>query len=224
MGGRLIAIGDVHGCYAELSRLLDYLSPTEDDEIVFVGDLVNRGPDSGRVLALARQHATVSLLGNHEWRLLTSRRMKDPSILKDYDHPTIEQMEDEDWDYLARMRLTYYSYLYDTIFVHGGFLPGHDWRNQTVSIVTRIQVVSPDGFAAKRSEFPDAPHWCQLWKGPPFVVYGHTPRLHVLKNEWTLGLDTGCAHGGKLSAWILPDKQIVQVPARRPYWPRPPFA
>ena len=73
--GRIIAIGDVHGCADEFETLLGRLALTRHDRVVLVGDLVNRGPDSARVLELARRHAHRSLLGNHE-RLSAARALE----------------------------------------------------------------------------------------------------------------------------------------------------
>ena len=103
------------------------------------------------------------------------------------------------------------------VLVHGGFLPDQPWRRQPARVVTRIQVVDRDGEPRKRAEAPDAPHWSEVWRGPPFVVYGHTPREDVERTKWTIGIDTGCAQGGSLTAYILPEGRIVQVRARRRY-------
>lgn len=220
MSGRLIAIGDIHGCHKEFEELLDRLDLHDDDRLVLLGDLISRGPDSGRVVELARKHATVALLGNHELRHLNYRRTDDPTHLKKYDYATMEQLRGKDWDYLETMRLTYEDPELGVVFVHGGFLPDRPWQRQPARIVTRIQVVGPDGEPHKRSEMPDAPHWSTLWSGPPFVVYGHTPREEVARTKWTIGLDTSCVLGGALTAYILPEKKIVQVKARDAYFKR----
>ena len=218
MPGRLIAIGDIHGCHKEFGDLLDLLALEKDDRLILLGDLINRGPDSGKVVALAREHATVSLLGNHELRHLNYRRTDDPSHLKHYDYDTMEQLRGKDWDYLESMKLTYEDAELGVVFVHGGFLPSRPWQKQPARIVTRIQVVGQDGEPHKRSEMPDAPHWSTLWEGPPFVVYGHTPRPDVARTKWTLGIDTACVLGGSLTAYLLPEKRIVQVKARERYF------
>ncbi len=70
MTGRLIAVGDIHGCHAEFAEMLSQLELKADDRLVLLGDLVNRGPDSVKVLELARSTGAISLLGNHELRLL----------------------------------------------------------------------------------------------------------------------------------------------------------
>lgn len=213
MKGRIIAVGDIHGCADEFEALIAKLALTRHDRLILLGDLVNRGPDSSGVIALAREFAHCSLLGNHELRLLNFRRAGDPTHLKRYDRDTLEQLSDSDWRYLSQMRLTYPVPELDTVLVHGGFLPGRPWQGQTGRIVTRIQVVGPDGEPGKAADFPGLPHWSELWAGPPFVIYGHTPRPTPRRSAWALGIDTGCVRGGALTACILPGRKIVQVAA-----------
>ncbi len=213
MKGRIIVIGDIHGCADEFAALIDKLAPTRSDRIILLGDLVNRGPDSAGVLALARRHAHRALLGNHELRLLNYRRTGDPTHLKRSDYDTLGQLSAADWSYLARMPLTFHVPELDTVLVHGGFLPFRPWRGQPARIVTRIQVVGPDGEPHKLSDYPDAPHWSELWNSPPFVVYGHTPHPVPVRRRWSLGIDTGCVRGGALTACVLPGREIVQVGA-----------
>lgn len=214
---RVIAIGDIHGCADEFEALLAKLAPTRRDRIILLGDLVNRGPDSVRVIALARRHAHRSLLGNHELRLLNFRRTGDPTHLKKSDYETLQQLGRAEWAYLEAMPLTYRVDGLATVLVHGGFLPGKPWRTQPARVVTRIQVVGPDGEPHKRADFPEAPHWSAQWDGPPFVIYGHTPRPEPVRNKWTLGIDTACVLGGALTACVLPGRTLVQVAARKRY-------
>jgi serine/threonine protein phosphatase 1 len=218
MKGRLIAIGDIHGCHEEFEDLLRKLKPGSHDRIILLGDLINRGPDSARVIALAREHATLSLLGNHELRLLNYRKTGDPTHLKKSDYDTLKQLSPRDWAYMNAMPLTYHDREDGMVLVHGGFLPDQPWRSQPARVVTRIQVIDKEGNPRKRSDAPNAPHWSKLWQGPPFVVYGHTSRPEVSHLKWSLGIDTACAMGGSLTACILPEKKIVQVRARRKYY------
>lgn len=218
MKGRVIAIGDIHGCADEFERLLQELEPTRDDRIVLLGDLVNRGPDSARVIKLARQHAHHALLGNHELRLLNYRKTGDPTHLKKADYETMKQLSSQDWAYLAAMPLTYHASEHHAVLVHAGFLPGRRWRSQPARVVTRIQVIGPDGEPHKRSAYPDRPHWSEVWNGPPFVIYGHTPRPEPASARWSVGIDTACVSGGALTAYVLPDRRLVQVPARERYF------
>jgi serine/threonine protein phosphatase 1 len=211
--GRVIAVGDIHGCAREFELLLEKLALTPDDRLILLGDLVNRGPDSARVLALARRHAHHALLGNHELRLLHYRRTGNPAYLKRCDHDTIRQLTDADWAYLESMSLTYHVPEFNTVLVHAGFAPGRPWQSQPAQTVTRIQVAGPNGEAFKRSERPGEPHWSEVWGGPQFVIYGHTPQPHPVVGRWTLGIDTACVQGGALTACILSDRTLVQVPA-----------
>ena len=218
MNGRLIAIGDIHGCHEEFSELLRLIDLQPDDRLILLGDLVNRGPNTPRVLELARAHRAISLLGNHELRLLNYRHTRDLKFVKENDLETFDQLTAEDWTYLENMLLTYEEPELNLVCVHGGFLPDMPWNKQPAEIVTRIQVIDAAGQPCKRAEAPAAPSWADLWNGPPFVVYGHTPRPEIYKRKWSVGIDTACAMGGHLTAFILPEKRFVQVKARRPYF------
>ncbi len=219
MNGRIIAIGDIHGCYQEFSDLLERLELTKDDQLILLGDLVNRGPDSNKVIDLAKAHRAISLLGNHELRLLNYRRSSDTAFLKDTDQATAEKLRPEDWTYLEAMPLTHYIEELNTVFVHGGFLPDEPWQKQPAQIVTRIQMIDAEGRARKRNECEGCPPWADMWSGPPFVVYGHTSRPEIYKLKWSVCIDTACVMGGYLTAYILPEKRFVQVKARRRYYP-----
>jgi predicted phosphodiesterase len=219
MTGRLIAIGDIHGCHNEFSDLLGLLELRDGDQVILLGDLVNRGPSSPKVIDLARKAGCLALIGNHELRLLKYRKTGDKKYLKEHDLDTLEALRPEDWEYLEAMLPTYEEPSLNTVFVHGGFLPGEPWRRQPLEVITRIQVIDRSGRPQKRADAPDAPSWADLWGGPPLVVYGHTPRPEVYKLKWSIGIDTACVNGGSLTAYILPERRLVQVKARQRYYP-----
>ena len=219
MTGRLIAVGDIHGCHAEFAELLNQLELKAGDRVVLLGDLVNRGPDSTKVIDLARSVGAVSLLGNHELRLLKFRKTGDRKYMKEHDLETFDSLRPDDWAYLESMKLTFEEPELNTVFVHGGFMPGEPWQKQPSEVVTRIQVIDKEGRPRKRADAPDAPSWAELWGGPPFVVYGHTPRVEVYRLKWSIGIDTACVMGGLLTAYILPERRILQVKARQRYYP-----
>ncbi|MGC6455385.1 MAG: metallophosphoesterase [Coraliomargaritaceae bacterium] len=214
---RTIAIGDVHGCAEEFAELLQLLSPTAKDRVIQLGDLINRGPDSHDAVRIARENGIEAILGNHELRILTALRESRPGMLKEYDLETIRQLDKKDWAYLESMPKFKYDGRSDTVFTHGGFLPGEPWMKQPVEVTTSIQVIDADGKPAKRSDAPDAPAWADSWEGPPFVVYGHTPRPKVYQQKASVGIDTGCVYGGYLTAYIVEEKRFVQVRASRAY-------
>lgn len=214
-----MAIGDIHGCSDEFEALLARLKPTAEDTLILLGDLVNRGPNSRRVLDVAREVGAISLLGNHELRLLEHRRSDGTTKLKETDAATLAIMTKADWAYLESMPLTYHETVSDTVFVHGGFLPGLPWASQDAETVTGIQVIDAVGNPAKRAVCPDGELWADLWRGPPYVVYGHTPRPDIYNLPWSAGIDTACVMGGHLTAYILPERRFVQVRAKQRYYP-----
>lgn len=217
--GRLIAIGDVHGCADELDTLLDKIAPTADDTLIFLGDLVNRGPYTARVLQRVRALGNARcLMGNHELRLLRYRHEGNPTILKEYDWASLRQVGPEEWAFIESMELTISYPAEETVFVHGGFLPDRPWAEQGAEIVTQIQVVDPaNGGFGKRTQFPDGVSWAERWKGPPFVICGHTPRPEIYRRPWSLCIDTGCVYGGKLTAYDVRAEKFLQVNARKTY-------
>ncbi len=217
--GKIFAIGDVHGCRAELEHLLEKLSPGPTDTIVFLGDLVNRGPESAGVLRLARGLTNVRcLLGNHELRLLKYRRDSDPTLLKPYDWDTIHQLNDDDWNFMATFEETIHFPQMDTVLVHGGFIPWEPWQEQPVDSLVNIQVVNPQTReSGKRSHITRGRSWQDLWEGPPFVICGHTPRRDIYRAKASLCLDTGCVYGGRLTACDVLTQQIFQVAAFEDY-------
>lgn len=217
--GKIYVIGDIHGCRAELEDLLNRLNLGAHDMVVFVGDLINRGPDSSGVLAIARDlPGSYALLGNHELRLLKYHESGDPSVLKDYDWETVPQLNEADWRYLRDLRLTLHFPGLQTVVAHGGFLPKKPWDEQPAEVVTQLQVINrKSGKWGKRAEVSHGVTWMKFWQGPPYVVCGHTPRRKVVRTKWSICIDTGCVYGGKLTAYELTEDRLFQVDARETY-------
>ncbi|MGF1449500.1 MAG: metallophosphoesterase [Opitutales bacterium] len=218
MSARTLIVGDVHGCAQELHQLIKQVKPNGSDHWIFVGDLLNRGPDTPGVFDLVRDlpRATV-ILGNHEARLLHYRGNGDAALLRAYDWDTLSELRPEDWLLMEQMPLTLELPQEEAVVVHGGFMHNLPWREQPLDIVTRIQVISPEGQPHKRSDCPLGVSWAEFWQGPPYVYYGHTPREKVFRRDWSLGLDTGCVYGGHLTACVLPSRELIQVRAKRAY-------
>jgi len=214
---RTIAIGDVHGCASEFEELLIALDLEPEDRVIQLGDLVNRGPDSKGVLEIARQYQVEAILGNHELRLLRAQFGGKKGDLKDYDQETIRALSKKDWEFLKKLPKFRHEPSIDVVMVHGGFLPNRPWMSQDVDTITSIQVIDKKGKPAKRSDAPEAKPWADYWGGKPFVIYGHTPRANTLERTGSIGIDTGCVYGGHLTAYIIEDKSLVQVRARKAY-------
>ncbi len=218
MSGRILAIGDIHGCAGEFADLLKRLEPTSDDTVILLGDLINRGPDSRRVIEMARELKAICLFGNHELRLLNYHRSGAPTPFNGTDAATFNVLKKSDWDFLETLQATHYVEEHETVFVHGGFLPGIPWAAQGLEVVTYIQVIDRIGQPARRADCPEGEFWADLWTGPPYVVYGHTPRPNIYNQRWSAGIDTACVMGGHLTAFILPEQRFVQVRARQKYY------
>lgn len=214
VSGRLIVIGDVHGCLNELQSLIRQVQPGPLDKVVLVGDLVNRGPDSAGVIDFAIENRIRSVMGNHELRLLRAHRNPKKADLKAYDAETMAQLKKRHWRYIEAMPTTLFFPEWNVIVAHGGFLPGTPWWKQSVDVVSRIQVITAKGKPAKRSEAPDGQPWGRTWQGPELVIYGHTPRPDPEIDKFAIGIDTGCAYGNSLTACIMPGCKLVQVPAQ----------
>ncbi|MGF1453564.1 MAG: metallophosphoesterase [Opitutales bacterium] len=217
--GRIFAIGDVHGCIEELQALWARLNPTPADRFIFLGDLVNRGPDSHAVVRFVRSlRNTRCLLGNHEQRLLQFRRSGEISLLKDYDWETLRGLDEEDWLFLENLDVSLEIPRLHTAFVHGGLLPAQPWHEQGPEIVCHIQAYDPrTGVWGRRKDLDDAASWQNHWEGPPFIICGHTPRPEVFRRPWSICIDTGCVYGGKLTAIEVETLEIIQQPAARNY-------
>lgn len=217
MSKRTVIIGDVHGCIEELDRLLKKLSLGPKDRLIFAGDLVNKGPATKEVLKRARGLKAECVLGNHEIRLLRYRNGEDPKTQRSKDIKTALKLNEADWKYIEAMPLHIELPEHAAIVVHGGFLPGIHWRKQSEEIITRIQTIDQNNKICKRTKSPKVRYWADSWKGPEFVIYGHTPRRELYQKPTSIGLDTGCVYGGHLSALSLPDLTITQVKARCVY-------
>ncbi|MEX0326758.1 MAG: metallophosphoesterase [Puniceicoccaceae bacterium] len=216
--GRTLFIGDVHGCAKELEKLLKAFKKKKRDRIIFVGDLINGGPKSTRVLEIARDLSAKSVLGNHEVRFLRARKAKNKSYLKRKDREAYESLSKADWKWINAWPHLIHIPESKILVVHGGFDPAVKWRKQDEDMVTQIQVITQKRKPARRATVPRGAPWADAWEGPEHVIYGHTPRPHPLLHAKATGLDTGCVYGYALSAISLPDHTIYRIPASRAYY------
>lgn len=199
---RTIVIGDVHGCRRELSRLLERLGPTSTDAVLFVGDLVNRGPDSTGVLRLVRELGAQATLGNHEHRLIAARvsraQGKPGPRLGSSLERLMSELSEEDWQQIEAMPLKIDAG--ELRVVHAGVVPGLPFEELDATIVTRIRSIDAQGKPSEKWGTP----WGKSYVGPPHVVFGHNARALPQLHPDATGLDTGCVYGGKLTAMVLP--------------------
>jgi hypothetical protein len=214
-------IGDVHACADELEALLERLAPGPSDRVVFVGDLVDRGPRVARTFDLARASRGELVLGNHEDKLLRWRDGRPGGHgvavrLAPHHRLTLEALRPADWEFMESARPYLALPEHGVLVVHGGLRPGVAPELQDPYDLCRLQAIGRSG-RRRKAGTPGASFWVEHCDHPGWVVYGHTVFREPLRYERTLGIDTGCCFGGHLSALELPGGRIHQVGAARNY-------
>ncbi|MEV0321946.1 polynucleotide kinase-phosphatase [Streptomyces sp. NPDC050658] len=227
-------IGDIHGCRSELETLLTKLgyvdgAHPEGRTAVFVGDLVDRGPDSPgvlrRVMAMVASGNALCVPGNHENKLgryLKGRNVQHTHGLAE----TIEQLEREDArDPEFRERVREFidglvsHYVLDggkLVVCHAG-LP-EKYHGRTSGRVRSHALYGDTTGETDEFGLPVRYPWAEEYRGRATVVYGHTP---VPSTSWinnTICLDTGAVFGGKMTALRWPERELVDVPAEQVWY------
>jgi hypothetical protein len=229
--GRTIIIGDVHGCRRELEDLLSYIGYNRGDRLVFVGDLVVRGPDPRGTLELIRKLRAESVRGNHEDRLLRWRRgsKKAPVKIGPVTKATATQLKEKDWEYLEDLPLWIDIAEHGIRVVHAGVVPGLPIEEQDPRAVMYLRTLTraAPGWPLEASE-DRGRSWAHSHPGPEHIVFGHNAQPEPEIAVHATGIDTGAVYGGRLSAMVLrPGEEIpppsdrrsiiVSVPSRRAY-------
>ena len=233
-------IGDIHGCYDELCELLEKLGyevdkvgarayNKQDRKAVFLGDLVDRGPNSPQVLRLVmsmvKEGAAYCVLGNHDGKLLRKLKGANVQVIHGLE-TTLEQLEHEPKAFIEEV-ITFLEglvshYVFDEgrlVVVHAGLKEKLHGRESK-----RIRDLAMYGeTTGEKDEYglPVRLNWSRDYSGNAWVVYGHTPRLHANIINHTINIDTGCVFGGKLTAFRYPEKEIVEVQAKARYYDSP---
>ncbi len=212
---RTIIIGDVHGCAAELQNLMGaVIFDPATDHLIFVGDLINKGPDSLAVLDYCRNTGATAVVGNHELSLLRHQHTASPDS---WQGKLLAQMGPRRQDYLEWIA-SWPAFLESDQFivVHGGLVPGRAPADTPREWLANIRTW--DGVGSNLNQAGDPP-WYEQYTGRKLIVYGHWAVQGLTIRDHTIGLDSGCCYGRKLSALILPDRRIVQVSALQAYCP-----
>lgn len=207
---RTIVVGDIHGCYRELLRLLEKVQLADEDCLISLGDIVDRGPDSVKVYDFLRNRPnTIVLMGNHERKHLKQTLSYSQEIVK-------LQFGDRYTEFLDWIRLLpYYYETPEAILVHAAVENGIDIAQQREEVLCGCTA----GERYLERQYGQA-YWTQFYRGVKPVIFGH----HVVENrpliveQKAYGIDTGACHGGRLTALILPSFEVVQVQAAKDYW------
>lgn len=213
---KTLIIGDIHGCFSELQDLLDKAGIADDDRIIALGDIVDRGPDSVHVLDFFSNHSSrLSLMGNHERKHLRGARHEVRLALSQ-----IISRGEFGAGYpqaLERMgRFPLFLDLPEAVLVHGYLEPGLHLEQQRDTVL--CGTMSGDHFLRSQYEQP----WYALYDGEKSVIVGHHDHLRngqpFIYQDRVFCLDTSCVHGGTLTGLLLPDFKLVSVSSRRDYW------
>lgn len=218
---KTIVVGDVHGCIHELETLLDRVEHRPGDRLVFVGDLLARGPDSLAVIALARRLDAKVVRGNHEERVLRALGKgytTGGGPPAEHHRALADSLSEGDAELLERTPLYVVLPEHDLTVVHAGLEPDLPLDAQTAETLLHVRSVKRDG---KKSL------WGAAYEGPNHVVFGHNAIEKLQLHPFATGLDTGCVYGGALTALVLHEgetvpasfeerrEKLVSVPAER---------
>lgn len=212
MSGRTIVIGDIHGCYDELTDLLDKAALTSQDRVVSVGDLIVKGEKNREVLDLFIEDKRFSaVLGNHD-RALRRYWRGETVTLKDSQEKALGQLEHAEARYSAYLQqLPLMIDLGSHIVVHAGVRPGVALSGQVVEDLTELRTLGVD--RTNREGVP----WYDRYDGDKVVLFGHWPAPRPRRGPRAIGLDTGCVYGYDLTAYIIETEEFLSVKARRVY-------
>jgi protein phosphatase len=237
-------VGDVHGCYEELTALLGKLGyridggsgltvvPPDGRKAVFVGDLVDRGPKTPGVLRLVMnmvQAGTAFCVpGNHDMKLVKKLKGRDVQLTHGL-ADSIQQLDRE----LPEFKQQVLKFLDDLVshyvFDDGKLVVAHagmkeEMQGRGSGKVRDFALYGETTGETDEYSLPVRYNWAAEYRGKAMVVYGHTP---IAEPEWlnrTINIDTGCVFGGKLTALRYPERELVSIPALQTYYePAKPF-
>jgi serine/threonine protein phosphatase 1 len=209
---KYIAIGDIHGCARSLKALLEKTRPFRDRTHVFIGDYIDRGPDSkgvvDYVIEFSRDHHCVFLRGNHEKMVMDAIRSGERTFwminggmetLDSYQVHDPAEIPGLHQEFFEQTRLWHETP--DYLFIHAGLDPG-------LGIQEQLESPNIESTALWERRHVQEP---VTWEKP--VVFGHTPVREPLIEDRKLGIDTGCVFTsrgfGYLTALLLPEKTAI---------------
>lgn len=243
VNGPFDIIGDIHGCYTETIELLEKLgyeiaqvadngsnygievTHSENRQVVFLGDLVDRGPNSPAVLKLVMSmvHSGVAwcVPGNHDLKLQKKLNGKNVNV-KHGLAETLEQLEKETSEFIFEVKEFLYSLISHYVFDNGNLVVAHaglkeEMQGRGSGAVRAFCLYGETTGEIDEFGLPVRYNWASEYRGKAKVVYGHTP---VPEAEWfnkTIDIDTGCVFGGKLTALRYPEEELVSIPAKEVY-------
>ncbi len=230
-------IGDVHGCFDELTELLGDLGygvrpggagahHPEGRRAFFVGDLVDRGPATPAVLrlvmAMVDDGDALCIPGNHEAKLLRALRGRNVTVSHGLAE-TLAQLSEQPPELSNRVEKFIDGLVSHLVLDDGRLVVAHaglraDMHGRASGAVRSFALYGDTAGETDEFGFPVRYPWAEDYRGDAMVVYGHTPVPEATWLNRTICIDTGCVFGGKLTALRYPERELVSVPAARVYW------
>jgi protein phosphatase len=238
-------VGDVHGCFDELLELMSGLgyqvdrqeaafsvAPPDDRKLVFVGDLVDRGPATPDVLRLVMTMVNAGqafcVPGNHDMKLVKALKGRDVQLTHGLAE-SLQQLEQEPAEFRAQVLKFLDDLVSHYVFDDGKLVVAHAGLKESMQgrgsgKVRDFALYGETTGETDEFGLPVRYNWSMDYRGKALVVYGHTPAAEPLWLNGTINIDTGCVFGGKLTALRYPEREIVSVPAKATYYEsRKPF-
>ena len=224
-------IGDVHGCFDELTALLHKLGyengrHPHGRKVVFLGDLVDRGPKTPEVLELVMSMTAsgdaLAVPGNHDMKLMRALQGKNVKITHGLAE-SLEQLSQHTPEFRGKVTEFLDSLVSHFVLDDGKLVVAHAGMKQEMQGRGSGHVRAFALFGETTGEtdeygLPVRYNWAADYRGRALVVYGHTPVVDPEFVNSTICVDTGCVFGGKLTALRYPEKELVSVPAARMYY------
>ncbi|EFL18211.1 polynucleotide kinase-phosphatase [Streptomyces sp. C] len=224
-------VGDVHGCSSELETLLAKLGYEDGVHpagrtAVFVGDLVDRGPDSPgvlrRVMGMVKSGNALCVPGNHENKL--GRYLKGSKVQQTHGlAETVEQLSRESDEFVKEVRefiaglVSHYVLDGGKLVVCHAGLP-EKYHGRTSGRVRSHALYGETTGETDEFGLPVRYPWAEDYRGKAVVVYGHTPVPDTTWINNTICLDTGAVFGGRMTALRWPERELVDVPAEKVWY------
>ena len=238
-------VGDVHGCLDELLELMATLGyevvrqdaaftvvPPDGRKLIFVGDLVDRGPATPDVLRLAMTMVDAGqafcVPGNHDIKLVKALKGRDVQLTHGLAE-SLQQLEKEPAEFRGQALKFLDDLVSHYVFDDGKLVVAHAGMKESMQGRGSAKVRDFALYGETTGEtddfgLPVRYNWSADYRGKALVVYGHTPVPEPLWLNGTVNIDTGCVFGGKLTALRYPEREIVSVPAKATYYEsRKPF-
>lgn len=212
-----LVIGDIHGCYEELEDLLDKVGLASSDEIIAIGDIVDRGRDSSSALKFFQRTPNArSIYGNHERKHVRVLRGEiEPAASQII---TRHQIGEKDYSAAVAFMDTFPRFLElpEALLIHGFYEPGLPVTKQRENVI--VGTLSGEAYLKDHYTWP----WYEHYDGEKPLIVGHRDYSGRMKpfvyQDRVYMLDSRCVYGGELTGLLLPDFKLISVPSRGDHW------